>query len=409
VRRTLPVVLAIAAYFAGVLLWLAHDRRISRHAFDDFSTLNTNDGGLSLAAAYLKRSGHDVRTLTEPINERSVKRDAVVFRVGGVRVFDFTRIDEEEEQKPEKKKKPKPKTHYVTPLLTETEETFVRGGGRLVIAVDSNESSLSVATAPEKLARKVFPLWRGVDTLDFPVARGISGDALRNAHAVYAIGDRTAMARIAIGAGDVLVFAAPEALDNEHIARQLPLLVALAGEHRVIYFDELLHGMREDTGSLELLKQWGLGPFLLLLLAIAAVIIWRHATRIGEPDDEYRDTRSDAIDLVASLGALYERTMTRGEALAAYHRELTRAVAASSGLRGDALRRRVDDLTIGLTPAWKHQTIDDETFAQHIRTINEAFRRLSPRAAARGLAGRRRDKETVAQSPPGQMPRSRSA
>jgi len=376
VKRALPIVIAVAVYFGGVLLWLDRDRRIARHAFDDYSTINTSNDGLSLAAAYLRRTGHDVRTLTAPVNGANVARNAVVFRVGGLRVPDFIGFAEEQEEKTAKKKKPKLKTHYVTPLLTDGEEAFVRAGGRLVIALDNGEASLNVGNAPEKLARKVFPLWRGLDTLDFPVARGISGDALRNAHAVYAIGDQVAMARLSIGAGDVVVFAAPEALNNEHIAKSLALLLALGGGRHVVYFDELLHGMRDDTGSLELLKSWGLGPFLLLLLVIVAVIIWRHGTRIGEPDDEFRDTRSEAIDLVASLGALYERTMTRGEALAAYHRELTRAVAASSGLRGDALRRRVDDLTSGLAPAWKHQSIDDEQFAQQINTINEAFRRV---------------------------------
>jgi len=378
VKRVLPVVLAIAAYFVGVLYWLSHDRRMSRHAFDDYSTSNTNSDGLSLAPAYLRRSGRDVRTLIEPITETSVAQKAVVFRIGGLRMFTSSRDEAEDEDDDQAlaKKTKRPRHHYVTPLLTDNEEEFVRSGGRLVIALDRGETSLEVGDAPERVARKVFPLWEGLETLEWPKSRAVGGEALRNAHAVYTIGEQTAIARLALGAGDVLVFGVPEALDNEHLAKQLPLLVALAGERRIVYFDELLHGMSADTGTLELLKDWRLGPFLLLLLLTAIVVAWRRGTRIGEPDDEYRDTRSEAIDLVGSLGALYDRTMTRGESLAAYYRELTRAVASSTGLRGDALRRRVEDLTGGLTPAWKHQNIGDEELAQQIKTINDAFRRV---------------------------------
>ena len=49
------------------------------------------------------------------------------------------------------------------------------------------------------------------------------------------------------------------------------------------------------------------------------------------------------------------------EALKLYHESLTRTVAHTSGLRGDALRKRVDDLTGG------RRTMD---------AINEGFAKL---------------------------------
>jgi len=292
-----------------------------------------------------------------------------VFRIGPGDIVRFHA--EMEDIKPKKKK---PRTRYVTPLLNDEEETWVRGGGRLIVATEEHFGSLNVTDAPTKLAKKVFPLWPGLDTLDLPESRAVSGDALRNGHAVYVAEDKSVVARIADGTGDVIVFGAPAALDNEHLAKNLPFLVALTGGARHVYFDETIHGLANGEGALALLKEWRLGPFLLLLLVAAAMIFWRGGTRVGVPDDEYRETRSDAIDLVASLGALYDRSMTRGDALAAYHRELTRAVAASSGLRGEALHKRVSDLTGGLTPG-AHVT--PEEFQSMLTTLNAAFARLS--------------------------------
>lgn len=380
-KRSLVVVAAIAVYLAAVLVWVGSDKRVSKHAFDEFSIANTGDKGTSLAAKYLAHTGHRVDTLALALNERNADPHAAVFRLGAAPVR-FSRDDLEEESAGDRRKrkggKPKPRvrTHYVTPLLSDEEDSWVRHGGRLIVGASGAFGSLDTGVAPEKLAKKVFPLWPGLETLNLPAARTVSGEALRNAHAVYAVDGKMAMARIAVGAGDVLVFAVPEALDNQHVAAYLPLLTALAGGARHVYFDETIHGMTTGEGTIELLKEWRLGPFLLLLLILAAVIFWRGGTRVGRPDDEFRDTRSEAIDLVGSLGALYERSMTKGEALAAYYHELTRAVAASSGLRGDALHKRVAELTGNMTQPWKHQQLSEEEFQRMLTTLNGAFGRV---------------------------------
>ncbi|HKS22538.1 MAG TPA: hypothetical protein VJZ76_07060 [Thermoanaerobaculia bacterium] len=375
-KRTLFFLAAIAAYFVAVLLWVGGDRRVAKHAYDDFSISNSSEKGLSLASKYLARSGRRVGPLTLAVNDRNVERRAVVFRVGAP-AFAY-RLEEFEEEKSKKKKdkKPEPRTHYVKPLLTDEEDAWVRAGGRLVIATDERYGSLDVNRASNKAAKKVFPLWAGIDTLDLPESRVVGGDALRNGHTVYTADDKSVVARIADGAGDVIVFGVPEALDNEHLAKHLPFLVALTGGARRVYFDETIHGMATGEGMLALLKEWRLGPFLLLLLILTAAIFWRGGARIGIPDDEFRDTRSEAIDLVGSLGALYDRSMTKGEALAAYHRELTRAVAASTGLRGEALHKRVSEMAGGVGPTWKHQEITNEEFQRMLASLNAAFARL---------------------------------
>lgn len=370
-KRTLMFVVPVALYFAVSLLWIGGDRRIARHAYDEFSASNTGPKGVSLASRYLARSGRGVGTLTLALNGRNVAPGAVVFRLQPSPFARF-RVDNEELED-EKKGKKKVKTHYVTPLLNDEEEAWVRAGGRLVIGAGARYGSLDVADAPAKVAHKVFPLWPGLETLDLPASRAVSGEALRNGHAVYVADDKAVVARVADGAGDVIVFGAPEALDNEQLSKNLPFLLALAGGARRVYFDETIHGMSTGEGALGLMKEWRLGPFLLLLLILAAAVVWRGGTRVGVPDDEYRDTRSDAIDLVGSLGALYERSMTKSQALAAYQRELTRAVAASTGLRGDALHKRIAELTGGFDapPA----QITDEEFLRGLGVLNAAYRK----------------------------------
>ncbi|HEV2720114.1 MAG TPA: hypothetical protein VG323_08850 [Thermoanaerobaculia bacterium] len=370
-KRSVVFLAAVAAYFAVVLLWIGGDTRVAKHAFDEFSISNTSAKGLSLASKYLARSGRRVGALTLALNDRNVDPRAVVFRVDPPPPpppFEgFLKTKKKEKTKPAR-------THYVTPLLNDEEEAWVRAGGRLVVAAHAHYGSLDVGDGPAKLAKKVFPLWPGLDTLDLPESRTVSGDALRNGHATYVADDKPVVARIADGAGDVIVFGVPEALDNEHIAKNLPFLVALTGGARRVYFDETIHGMSTGEGTLALLKEWKLGPFLLLLLIVALTIAWRGGTRVGVPDDEFRDTRSDAIDLVAALGALYDRSMSKAQALAAYHRELTRAVAASSGLRGEALHKRVSEMTTGFV--LPKAEVTNEEFQSMLTTLNNAFGRI---------------------------------
>ncbi len=398
-KRSLPLVLAIAAYVIAVIVWLAVDRRVPREAFDDFSAENTSGKGLSLARRYLA-TGRRVTLLERPIDGRFLPRNGVVFRVGSIRsFFDYVRdLEKEQDSKPEgddKTKRPpekkaqqkkgpplvkpklKPKRERATPLLDDEEEEWVRGGGRLVLATSRGYGGLDVRGATLARATKVFPLWRGIDSIDEPEPRTLVGDpVLRSAHALYTIGDAPAIARLPIGAGDVIVIAAPELFMNEYVGRNLALLTALAGEKRPVLFDEVVHGQRGDDGALAMMKDWNLGPFLLLGLLAFALALWRNGVAIGPREDDFRDTRSEAVDLVDSLGALYQQSMTNGDTIALYHHSLTRTVAAQSGLRGEPLHRRVDDMTTYVRVPAKGEKLDEETFRRSMTRINEAFGRI---------------------------------
>ncbi len=384
---------AIAAYFVAVTVWMASDRRAAKESFDEFSAASTDHSGLSLSSRYLKG-----KLLTQPLASGTVEHNAVVFRVGrfgsGFTMLrdltgeegggdDDDRNDDgnskDNDNQLRKHAAKKPRLRIAKSLLSADEENFVRDGGRLVLAIGGMYGPLDVRHSAEKTMTKVFPLWPRLESVSMPEPRVLAGsDVLRYAPALYVVGDAPAMARLAIGRGDVILTAQPELFDNEHIGsgKALALLSALAGRRRPVYFDETIHGLESGGGMIDLLRQWNLGPFLLLFLIVTAALFWRHGRRIGNAEDDYRDTRSDAVDLVASLGALYDRAMTDGEALKLYHQALTRSVAAHTGLRGEPLHKRVADLTSNQNVSWKHERLDRESFARQLMMINHAFRRV---------------------------------
>jgi len=361
VRRALPLLLAVAAFFIAGAIWI-NSSRVASHTFDAGSALNTSPEGTSLAYAYLCHRGM-VNLLTTSVRGAVIPQNAVIFRLD-VDDDDSSMDDDDPSDKKTAVKTP-------PPLITPAEEEFVRGGGRLVIAGLSSIPTRNVAV---KTATKVFPAWPGVATLSLPETVGFAPRWLpRGMHTIFAANGESVVARQIIGAGDVIVISVPEMFENQHIAagHHLALLTALA-ERRPVYFDEYAHGVASDDGALALMTEWRLGPLLILLGIAALFTFWRNARRIGPPDAEERDTRSDAIDLVASLGALYGRSMSNSDAIALYRAALERTVAAQSGLRGDALHERVADLTHGLVPG----ADEKHAFDRQLNAINDAFRTL---------------------------------
>lgn len=364
-RRALPLVLAAAAFASFAVLWIVSDRRAPQRIYDEYSSANTSEKGLSLASGYLAKQRR-VAMLTRRLVRAELEPNAVVFRVTNRSMIFFDPEDLEGEQFGP----PRPRR---LPMLNDAEEAFVRGGGRMVLAVAG--SMLGSADVSEKAAKKVFPIWPGVGNLALPAgARGFS--TLRpRMHALYAGGANAIVARERVGDGELFVVSEPALFRNDSLAHgnHLQLLNALAGSGRPVYFDEVPHGIVSDDGSLALLKSWNLGPFLLLLAAIALLVFWRAGRRVGPAEDDHRETRSDAVDLVRSLGALYQKVTTDAEAIALYHEALTRTVASKTGLRGDALRKRVDDLTGGLVPPPRNSHMPAPIFRRELDKLNDAF------------------------------------
>jgi hypothetical protein len=363
VKRALPLIGAVVMFAAISIVWIVTDRRASQRVYDAYSSANTAKEGLSLASGYLAKH-RKVSMLTRPLGREPIERDAVVFRVAEElpRFFDPEDLEEKQFGPPRPKR---------LPLLSDRDEAFVRGGGRIVLA--AQQGTLDATVVSDKFARKVLPLWPAVHDLALDDETHALVALRPRMLALFTAGRHVIVARERIGNGELFVLSAPELLRNDHLLRNLALLAALAGDKRPVYFDEVLHGITSDDGALALMKDWNLGPFLLMLGAAAILFFWRGGRRVGPADDDPRDTRSDAIDLVRSLGALYHEVTSDTEAIALYHDALTRAVAHSSGLRGDALRQRIDDLTGGLVPPQGPARMPRVTFARELRAINGGF------------------------------------
>lgn len=367
-KRPGPLVFALLAFFVLATVWIVTDRRAAQRVFDHYSSANTSENGLSLASGYLAKH-RKVAMLTSSIGRAKLERNAVVFRIASElpRFFDPEDLDDKQVGPP------RPKT---LPLLTERDEAFVRGGGRIVIAAHSG--ALDAVETKEKVARKVLPVWPAVR--DLPLPEDDDCECKRafvklrpRMIPLFIAGPHAVLARERIGRGELFVLSAPELLRNDHLMRNLALLSALAGEGRPVYFDEVLHGITSGDGALALMKDWNLGPFLLMLVLIALLVLWRGGRRVGPAEDDARETRSDAVDLVRSLAALYHGVTSDSEAISLYYEALTRAVAHSSGLRGEALRKRVDDLTGGLVPPRGAASMPRAVFAKQLKAINDGF------------------------------------
>lgn len=376
-RRAAPLLLAIAACVVTALVWIGSDRTVSERAFDDFSIENTSPAGLSTAFRYLQRTGHRVVRLDAPLRGHLVPPNGVLIRAGLLRDPAFA--EEEETTSKKTKKKPPVRTRNVTPLLTPAEDEWVRAGGRLILATSTSFGPLQLRGEKPAKAAKVFPLPTSAVWITAPKARSIDPKTLpARMHPLFTINGSPAIVQERIGNGDVIVIAIPEFLQNQFIrwSGAVPLLEALAPANRPVYFDESAHGFDANDGAMELMKEWGLGPCLALLAIAALLYFWRHAARIGPPEDDARETRSDAVDLVRSLGALYKQSMTDEEALGSYRDVLVRTVAAQSGLAGEALYRRVSELTqhdIALSGGRRMRAAG---FQRHLDVLNEAFRKI---------------------------------
>lgn len=371
-RRLLPLIVAVAAFFAAAVIWIGNDRTAGERAFDDFSIENTSGSGLSLGAEYLRRTGHRVVRLDTPLRPGLVAKNGVLIRAGELMAPQFR--DEEEREDDDGKPR---KTKRYSPLLSPIEDDWVRSGGRLVLATKASFGSLIFTsfTTKSKQAAKVFPIWPEIPWLPLPETRAITLSSLPSrAHTVFIADNHPIVTRETIGAGELILIAIPEVLQNEHLRSRnaLAFLGALAGTNRTVYFDESIHGFESADGAVAIMKEWGLGPFLLVIAIAGLLVFWRNTKRVGPAEDEYRETRSDAVDLVHSLGALYKSSTTDEEALGMYRDALVRTVAAQTGLRGDALYRRVNQLVV---PAPRGK--GDHWFRTQLNALNEAFRTIA--------------------------------
>ncbi|MBN2370921.1 MAG: hypothetical protein JXO72_10575 [Vicinamibacteria bacterium] len=372
--------------FIMAIVWLGQERPRDKQTFPAGSAHSLAPEGCALAYRYLKatvRHPAAVRILSQPLGWQEPAFDAVVFRV---RPMLSRRRPEEVVVETESPKCTKPH-RAVHSLLSTDDEGWVRRGGRLVVAMAREHDGIVMHTPPtDAVVEKVFPIWPGVALVKPPVRRVFESAPAAAGYALFTIGSRAFLWRQSMGAGEVILLSMPEVIENHALADadHLALLASLAGEGRDVYFDENTHGVEHREGLLVMLLRWGCGPSLVLFGLMFAATLWRYRTPIGASEDIPPPRRSEAIDLVDSMAQLYDRVLSRREALERYARCFERAVAGRTGLRERALTARVrafgGDAT---TLAAGDKEIGADEFMRGLARINSAFRRLEEHARTR--------------------------
>lgn len=383
---------AAGAFVAASIAWLSRDPRVPHEAFQDYSVYNSSAKGLSLAFRYLEARGCPVKPLARSVDRADLPADAVLFRVRPETAFNFTGLDQKSLHLKDLSlvRAPEPGRYPFTP----EEDEWVRGGGRLVLAIDRAYGGIEERPVAIGTTRKVFPRFPGVDRLDPSPSRGLAGWASRECVAVFSGDEAPVLAVARKGKGEIVVCAVPEIFQNGRLgmADHLGLLDQLAGPGRPVYFDEFSHGLDRGTGTLEILARWGFGPCIVVLLLTALISFWRRRVRVGPEEDDARETRIEAVDFVDSLALLYTRMLPRRHLLSLYSRAFGQTVAAQTGLRGPALEQRVREFLSSRTArAGKGRDLAAGEFQRELESINEAFRRLNdakrPGAGRKNVAG----------------------
>ena len=369
------VVIAIVATVAALSAWIANDPQLSETGFQPFSAYNTSPAGLSQAFAYLESKHGGAHRLERDIVREKVPSDAVVLRVGSVVATQPVVIERVEKKKSGKKTKAKIETRPLINLLSDEDEAWVRGGGRLIIAPSANVADIVLAPHKCSAYHDVYPIDPPLAAPSLDTCHTLGGAGLQRFHTLMTNDDGPVLARWPLGSGEVLLFSLPEAFSNEYLDRggNLALLERLAGGRRAVYFDETLHGI-EEAGSVwdVIVGEWRLGPAIAILAVAAMAAFWRRARPNGAPDRADADVRTEGVDLVQSLGQLYDRAVDRDTSLRLYYQALTRAVHARTGLTGEPLERFVRERTAGYDPRSRFEDITKEEFLRALEILNHA-------------------------------------
>ena len=358
--RAVITLLGLGMAYATALWWLVSGtpaRADAPSPFPSGSSYSRSEQGAALAAAYLRGRGHVVEPLLTSSLE-GVTPQSVIF------VIDPPHF-------------PKGAAD-ARPLFTVEEERFIRGGGRVVLALDGSVPSIELKEmTPGAPWVRVHSEWPSVAQ---PQSAGpamfLAGPWLKESYAVFTASDQPVVVLRPMGEGDVVTIASASILQNAWLKQgaNLALLDSLVEGRTAVYFDEGAHGLGAHEGTTDLLRRWKLLPFLGSLLGLTIAVLIRNHSALGRPDRDDHAPPVDAVDLVDALGRLYARSLRDEEALGLHRDHLRRVVSEKTGLRGPALRKRVDVLLAGEI-AKNGTAPSDKAFEQELSLINRALRR----------------------------------
>ena len=297
----------------------------------DGSAYATQPRGAAAYAELLRRAGHPIAYLRDPLEDVRLDPGATVV------VLDADLTDEERA----------------------TLARFVRDGGRLVAAGEDAGAGV-VPRAPRwsgegvRSARPSAPVpeTRGVRLVRSAGAGGFAAPG----GALPALGDAPALLAVArAGRGRALLLADASPLQNRLLAEadNAALAIALAGEPgRRVTFVESVHGFGRATGLAALPARWQVGLAVALLAGL--LLLLSRARRLGPPEqagDEPTPARREHVEAIAlALQRAHEPEVALAPVRAAARAQVVRRAALGAGatasdddVRAAALRLGFED------------------------------------------------------------------
>lgn len=212
---------------------------------------------------------------------------------------------------------------------------FGRTAGRFLPAV-SNRPPVPSDDARQFAAALPGALTRGAETLS---ARGGSAPLTESSYAVvYGTAKDPGLVVARIGAGRATWCLDETPVQNDGIARAhnvrvLSNAAGRPGERRILW-DEHYHGERRSLWSYVAGTPlaWGVAQFGIAALAMLAGV----ARRRGPVRPRFVEPRTSPLELVDTMGALYERAGAAGAAIETVRARLRRRLAAAAGLPSTA-------------------------------------------------------------------------
>ena len=394
-RRTFSVVVFLA-WIALLGFWLAADARSQAEAAPTGSIFDTSEAGTSLFNEYLvRRLGRGHVDLLDGDLPATRPSTTVMFRImtGDARPIERTEYrpapdepddptenrehengassdevedDEDCADQTESEEDSDECEETALPLLSSLEEEWIRAGGTMVMSPGCALRNECVEPVDASSSTRVFPIWNQVNQIEPPQPAIFSPGEIEHCHSIINYGAGSLICRERIGSGELIRIATPEILLNSSIgiADHLDLVEAtIAGKDRVV-IDGRPHGFGSSPGLVHLLiEDWRLG--VTMTLGLIAFFLWmsRGKSSIGPRSRPDQFERSEAIDLVESLGTLFDRAVSDDEAISLYQQTLAREEAR--------LRKR------GRIPANEPEAVPSASGLQaSLESLNNQFRRI---------------------------------
>jgi hypothetical protein len=113
---------------------------------------------------------------------------------------------------------------------------------------------------------------------------------------LYTRAERPVLIERSYGRGTIVLSSDSFFLSNEAMKKERypQLLSWLCGPHRKIVFDETHLGVSKSPGIATLLRKYGLAPFLISLIVLALLAIWKQAARLVPVYEEKEKATVDA-------------------------------------------------------------------------------------------------------------------